>query len=67
MPKSQNPFEKNSWYFRNSLVRANYTNMTKGIYMNTEYLEKFFRYLLLGEVKYDEISKNGSFKTNRCR
>ncbi|WP_443738932.1 Fic family protein [Treponema sp.] len=35
------PFEKNSWYFRNALVRANYTNMTKGIYMNTEYLEKF--------------------------
>ncbi|MCQ2588594.1 MAG: Fic family protein [Treponema sp.] len=44
------PFEKNSWYFRNSLVRANYTNMTKGIYMNTEYLEKFFRNLLLGEA-----------------
>ena len=43
------PFEKNSWYFRNALVRANYTNMTKGIYMNTEYLEKFFRNLLLGE------------------
>lgn len=43
------PFEKNSWYFRNSLVRANYTNMTKGIYMNTGYLEMFFRNLLLGE------------------
>ena len=43
------PFEKNSWYFRNALVRANYTNMTKGIYMNTEYLEKFFRNLILGE------------------
>ena len=43
------PFEKNSWYFRNALVRANYTNMNKGIYMNTEYLEKFFRNLLLGE------------------
>ena len=40
---------KNSWYFRNSLVRANYTNMTKGVYMNTGYLEKFFRNLLLGE------------------
>ena len=36
------PFEKNSWYFRNALVRTNYTNMNKGIYMNTEYLEKFF-------------------------
>ena len=56
--------EKNSWYFRNALVRANYTNMNKGIYMNTEYLEKFFRNLLLGEsnelrnrychIKYNE-------------
>ena len=43
------PFEKNSWYFRNSLVRANYTNMNAGIYMNTEYLEKFFRNMLLDE------------------
>lgn len=43
------PFEKNSWYFRNALVRANYTNMNAGIYMNTEYLERFFRNLLLGE------------------
>lgn len=43
------PFDKNSWYFRNSLVRANYTNIAKGIYMNAEYLEKFFRNLLLGE------------------
>jgi len=43
------PFEKHSWYFRNALVRANYTNMQKGIYMNTEYLEKFFRNILLGE------------------
>lgn len=44
------PFDKNSWYFRNSLVRANYTNMAKGIYMNAEYLERFFRNLLLGEA-----------------
>lgn len=42
-------FRDNSWYFRNALVRANYTNINKGIYMNTEYLEKFFRNLLLGE------------------
>lgn len=42
-------FDKSSWYFRNSLVRANYTNMAKGIYMNAEYLERFFRNLLLGE------------------
>ena len=49
------PFEKNSWYFRNALVRANYTNMNAGIYMNTEYLEKFFRNLLLGE--HNELKK----------
>lgn len=42
-------FKDHSWYFRNALVRANYTNINKGIYMNTEYLEKFFRNLLLGE------------------
>lgn len=61
------PFEKHSWYFRNALVRANYTNMQKGIYMNTEYLEKFFRNILLGEnnelknrythIDYDEYMK----------
>ena len=42
-------FEKNSWYFRNALVRANYSNGSKGIYMNTEYLERFFRNIMLGE------------------
>ncbi|MGP1475415.1 MAG: Fic family protein [Treponema sp.] len=43
------PFGENSWYFRNALVRANYTNVQKGVYMNAEYLEKFFRNLMLGE------------------
>lgn len=42
-------FEKNSWYFRNSLVRANYTNLDKGIYETTEYLEQFLRNILLNE------------------
>lgn len=42
-------FAHNSWYFRNALVRANYNNLQKGIHENTEYLEKFFRNLLLGE------------------
>ena len=63
------PFEKNSWYFRNALVRANYTNMNKGIYMNTEYLEKFFRNLLLGESnelknRYCHIKYNGKVAIN---
>lgn len=42
-------FSKNSWYFRNALVRANYTNITKGIYEDKSYLVKFLRNLLLGE------------------
>lgn len=42
-------FAENSWYFRNALVRANYNNLQKGIHENTEFLEKFFRNLLLGE------------------
>ncbi len=42
-------FIKNSWYFRNSLVRANYNNISKGIYEDREYLIKFLRNLLLGE------------------
>lgn len=41
-------FEKNSWYFRNALVRANYTNLQKGIHSTTKFLELFFGNLLLG-------------------
>lgn len=46
-------FAENSWYFRNALVRANYNNLQKGIHENPEFLEKFFRNLLLGE--YNEL------------
>ena len=42
-------FAKNAWYFRNALVRANYTNVTKSIYEDRSYLVKFLRNLLLGE------------------
>lgn len=42
-------FEKNSWYFRNILVRANYTNLEKGIFETTEYLEGFLRNIILYE------------------
>ena len=38
---------ENAWYFRNALVRANYTNLQKGIHETTEYLEAFLRNLLL--------------------
>lgn len=40
-------FEKNSWYFRNALVRANYNNIQKGIHSATKFLEMFFSNLLL--------------------
>ena len=42
-------FADHSWYFRNALVRANYTNLPKGIHETTEYLELFLKNLLLNE------------------
>lgn len=42
-------FADNSWYFRNALVRANYTNLTKNVYETTYFLELFLRNLLLNE------------------
>ena len=42
-------FAENAWYFRNALVRANYTNLQKGIHETTEYLEAFLGNLLLNE------------------
>ena len=39
-------FTKHSWYFRNALVRANYSNFLLGIDETTEYLEKFLENLL---------------------
>ena len=42
-------FAHHSWYFRNALVRANYKNAVMGIDYSPEYLERFFRNLLLGE------------------
>lgn len=43
-------FAKNYWYFRNALVRANYSNIPKGIFRDTKYLELFLRNLLLNET-----------------
>ena len=42
-------FAENAWYFRNSLVRANYNNLQAGVHETTEYLELFLKNLLLGE------------------
>ena len=43
------PFAEHSWYFRNALVRANYKDANKGIDYTFDYLECFFKNLLLGE------------------
>lgn len=45
-------FSENSWYFRNSLVRANYKNFAINIFEDTSYLEKFF-YNLLANTNFE--------------
>lgn len=42
-------FAEHAWYFRNAMVRANYSDLKRGIHETTEYLELFLRNLLLGE------------------
>lgn len=39
-------FAENSWYFRNSLVRANYNNYSNNVYATTGYLKMFLENLL---------------------
>lgn len=46
---NNDPFKEHSWYFRNALVRANYQNIPAGVERTTEFLELFFRNLLMGE------------------
>lgn len=57
-------FAEHSWYFRNALVRANYSNIKKGIYETTEYLELFLQNLLLdgeNELYNREMHVSGKF------
>lgn len=46
---TNNIFAENAWYFRNSLVRANYNDLKNGVHETTEFLELFLRNLLLDE------------------
>ncbi|GHU65578.1 cell filamentation protein Fic [Clostridia bacterium] len=50
-------FEKNSWYFRNALVRANYNSRKDGIIATQTYLNRFFGNLLFGE-QYELRNRN---------
>lgn len=45
-------FKDNSWYFRNSLVRANYKKFDENIFEDLSFLNKFF-YNLLTDSKYE--------------
>ncbi len=42
-------FAEHSWYFRNALVRANYEDLSKGIYKTDKFLTRFLFNLLLKE------------------
>ena len=58
-------FAENAWYFRNSLVRANYNDLKNGIHETTEFLEAFLRNLLLGEshpLRNRALRINGTFR-----
>ena len=41
-------FAEHSWYFRNALVRANYTNLDQDVHETPRYLEQFFENAVLG-------------------
>lgn len=45
-------FAEHSWYFRNSLVRANYKKFDSNIFEDISFLEKFF-YNLLSNTNYE--------------
>ena len=60
-------FATNSWYFRNALVRANYSNLQEGITETTVFLERFFRNMLLGEttpLRNRELHLDWKFETD---
>ena len=69
-------FAENSWYFRNSLVRANYKNFEKNVFEDTSFLEKFFYNLLADanyelknrytHIDYDQSANKDDSKFNNC-
>lgn len=67
-------FAKHSWYFRNSLVRANYKNFEKNIFEDITFLEKFF-FNLLTDTKFElknrythiDYIQNNKNNDSRCK
>jgi fido (protein-threonine AMPylation protein) len=46
MPVNNEPFKEHSLYFRNALVRANYSNLFKGVASTNKYIIAFFENVL---------------------
>jgi fido (protein-threonine AMPylation protein) len=58
---NNNLFAEHSWYFRNALVRANYEDLSKGIYKTDKYLIRFLLNLLHNE---NHLLKNREMHVN---
>lgn len=69
-------FAKHSWYFRNSLVRANYKRFDSNIFEDVSFLEKFFYNLLTNSnyelknryihIDYDKSARKDDSRCNNC-
>ena len=75
-PATNDIFEKNAWYFRNALVRANYNDIQNGIHETTEFLELFLRNLLLNEQNElhnramhisESFAKGAKVQNSKCK
>ena len=68
---------RNSWYFRNALLRANHNDLVNGIHATTKVLELFFSNLWVGtnhelknrymHVDYVDESQSVNFKISKCQ
>lgn len=76
---SNETFAENSWYFRNALVRANYSNWQRGIHETTKFLEIFFENLLMDaghelknrymhiEYEFQSAIQSANSDTSKCQ
>ena len=76
---SNETFAKNSWYFRNALVRANYNDLQNDIHATTEFLELFFENLLMNsnhdlknrymhvDYKPESAVQSATADTSKCK
>lgn len=76
---SNETFAENSWYFRNALVRANYSDWQNGIHATTEFLELFFENLLMNaghelknrylhiDFQKESVIQSANAKISKCQ